>query len=216
MINYERIFFLFLITSIVSSQKYESVIHFKDGTEKSGYIKYGAKPFASNITTTDKVKFRISKESKEVTEFEFSKISKIDLTKSGDVIRTYYFQTPEENLKVVLEVTLEHEGNAVSLYKHIQSVNTSTNGYNPGSINEYYLQKGKKNIVKIFPGKFMGISSENLIKNFFEDCPKLVELIDREAFKMFVANTPSLAKKKNTNRLIEIVKYYNSKCSVEN
>ena len=211
----ERIIILICFTSsMVFSQKTEGTIHFKDGTEKIGYVKYGPKPLLSDISIMDKVKFRTSKESNEISEFEYTDIAKIDLMKDGEILSTSYFKTLKKNPNIILEVTLVHKGN-VSLFTHIAHVNTP-NSYGGGSIREYYVQRDEENIVKIFPGKVMGISSEKLMMRFFSDCPKLVELIDREAFKRFVANSPGLAKNKNANRLIEIVKYYNSKCLREN
>ena len=69
---------------------------------------------------------------------------------------------------------------------------------------------------RFYIGRLDNSKIDEILLDFFEDCPKLVELIDRKAFKMFVANSPSLAKKRHTNRIIEIVKYYNSKCSGSN
>jgi len=206
--------FLFFITSITLAQKKEGIIHFKDGTEKHGYIKYGPSPFASNILVTDKVKFRKTIKSKEIIDYEFSKISKIDLIRNGEILWSSYFKIPKKNPDIILEVNLVHKG-ITSLYTHMASVNNPSN-YGGGSITEYYVQNNEEGIVKIFPGKPFGVSSEKLMKQFFKDCPKLVELIEKEAFKRYVANTPKLAKRKTKNRLIEIVKFYNSKCNVGN
>lgn len=205
--------FTFFITLIVYSQKTESIIHFKDGTEKVGYIKYGPKPFASNITTTDKVKFRTSKESKEITEFEYSEISKIDIIKDGDIIRTSYFINPDKNPHVVLEVSLVYKAN-VNLYEHIT---TGYNGYRSYSIVEYYAQRDKNNAVKIFPVGLLGNGSDKAMIDFFSDCEKLIEYIKKRTFEKYVKNHPDYEDKpKLRSRFLEIVKYYNSKCSPEN
>ncbi|MEE9362414.1 MAG: hypothetical protein V3U92_07445 [Cellulophaga sp.] len=203
--------FVFFTALIVSSQKREGTIYFKDGTKKVGYIRNRS----DIITSKDRLEFRISKKSKEISEFKYTDISKIDFNNatSENIFAIFYYKTLMENSENMLEVSLIYKG-YVSLYRHIGYFENSQGG--GGSITEYYVQKGEENIVKIFPGKVLGKSSETLMKSFFEDCPKLVELIDRKAFKMFVANSPSLAKKRHTNRIIEIVKYYNSKCSGSN
>lgn len=210
--------FTFFITLIVSSQKTESIIYFKDGTEKIGYIKYGPHPFASNITTTDKVKYRTSKESKEITEFEYSEISKINIIEDGDIIRTSYFKNPDKNPHVVLEVTLVYEAD-VNLYEHIAtgSISNGSNGYRSYPIFEYYAQRGKNNIVKIFPVGLLGNGSDKAMIEFFSDCSKLIGYIKNRTFEKYVKNHPDYEDEpKLRSRFLEIVKYYNSKCSTEN
>jgi len=199
--------FIFFITTITYAQKIEGTIHFNDGTQKSGYIKYGPKAIAKNIKTTDNVKFFKTKNSNKKVEFKYSNISKIDLTKNGDLITTIYFKVYEKDPNIIFDVTLEHEGH-VSLYKNTHFDNY---GY---IIETYFVQKDDQNIVKIFPVGVLGNGSDKAMKNYFIDCPKLLELIDRRAFRMYFANKPSLEKsEKFKNRLIEIVKYYNTKCA---
>ena len=216
------ILFMLLTTAMGFSQKIEATLHLKDGTTKTGFIKYGLNPFAPNLYVTDKVKYRKTITSKEITEYAYSLISRIDVLEEGKLMRSLYFRTTEKNPKIVLELLLVYQEGEVNLYAAPVDVITpndvvqSGKPYVVASVSAYYLQKdGEAHVFKVFPGKVMGISSEKLMQDYFEDCPKLVELIGRKAFKMYVANTPSLADQKSKNRLIEIVKYYNTNCAAE-
>jgi len=205
------IFTLLTSLSTFAQDSKGSVIHFKDGSTKVGYFKYGS-PFRGNILITDKLKFRTNKKNKDFSEYDFSEISKI-VTPTGN---TYYYLTPKDNLQIILKVSLVYEG-SIKIYRHQQLAN----GGGPNSNIQYmaevfYLQKGEESLVHVFPNKTFGASPEKLMKNFFKDCPKLVQLIDRQAFKIYVANNPDLAGIRTESRLIEIVKYYDTKCIEDN
>ncbi|MEM9001213.1 MAG: hypothetical protein AAGB24_13195 [Bacteroidota bacterium] len=203
-----------LTTCLLSlAQKGQGTIYFKNGTKKTGLVKYGPKLTATNMRTTDKVLYKTHKKDKNPIEYDFFEIFKIEYA-FGTSTLTYYFKIPEENPNIVLDVSLLYEGN-VNLYRHSSLVTSTTpnGGTATGYTHNYYVQKNEKQVSRIFPNRFMGPSSQKLMKQYFSDCPKLVELIARDAFKMYVANTPKLAKNKTANRLIEIAKYYDSNCS---
>ncbi len=196
------------MTLYSSAQKGQGTIHFKDGTKKVGFFNYGPGITAPNIRVTDKVIYKTNKKDKKSIEYDFTDISSIEYG-SGNKAFVYYFKIPEENQNVILDVNLLYDGK-VKLYLHSSTVAGPMNTYQE---NVYYVQKNEDYIYRIFPNKFMGPSSKKLLKQYFSDCIKLVELIDREAFKMYVANNPELKKNSVQNRLLEIVKYYDSKCS---
>lgn len=202
----------FFVATFAFSQKTEGVIYFKDGTKKVGYVKVGPKFSETNIGIKDKVKFRIDKKSKEISEFEYSNILKIDFIKKSKVIRTSYFKVPLNNPEVILEVSLEFEAE-VNLYYHFSKA-VGSNGY---SSDDYYVQRGEDNIVKIFPVGIFGSGSEKAMMNYFGDCLKLVEHIKNETFKKYVENHPDFKEKSKVySRMIEIVKYYNINCLENN
>ena len=81
---------------------------------------------------------------------------------------------------------------------------------------EYHVQTKGREMVKIFPVGLLGNGTNKAIKKYFNDCPRLGKLIDQEAFTRSVGNDPDLSRtEKFRKRLIEIVKYYDSKCSLE-
>ena len=111
----------------------------------------------------------------------------------------------------LFDYTLIHEGET-SLYSRKVLVITGSLYYET----RYFVQGPGKSFTKIFPVGAMGNGSDKAMKKYFKDCPKLVKLISQQAFKKFVGNDPNLKRsEKFRNRLIEMVKYYNSKCSKE-
>ena len=206
-----KYFILFIACAITlssSAQKGQGTIHFKDGTKKVGFFNYGPNLTASTIRVTDKVIYKTNKKDKQSIEYDFDDISYLEHG-FGNKKFVYYFKVPEENQNIILDVNLLYEGK-VKLYRHSSIISGPMNTYNE---NVYYVQKNEDFIFRVFPNKFMGPSSKRLLKQYFSDCAKLVELIDREAFEMYVANNPELKKNYSENRLLEIMKYYDSKCS---
>jgi len=200
------IFTLFII-SISFSQRTESIVYLKDGTKKVGYINQ----LGDNVSTIDKVKFRTNKKSKKIIEIDITKISKIDFTKDGNIQETDYFKTLEKDPNTILKVTLEYEG-YISLFQRI------VYGFQ-GNIShiEHYFQKNEKGLVKISPVGFLANGTEKAIIKYFNDCPKLAQYIKNETFKKYVKSRKEFEKKpKFRQRLIEILKYYNSKCLQNN
>ncbi len=198
-------FFTLFSVSIAFAQKSECTVYFKDGTNKVGFIKeMGSKPGLN-----EKFKFRTNKKSKEIFEFKIENIAKIDFIENGVVNRTMYYKHSENNPNVFLEVILIYK-NEVSLYYHYVSEYQYNN-------TEYYVQRGEDKLVKIFNVNALGNRSKNLMMKYFNDCPVLIEHIKKDTFKNYVKNHPDFVDKpKLQSRIIEIVKFYSTKCLENN
>ncbi len=104
-----------------------------------------------------------------------------------------------ENSNRLLDLVIEGK---VSLYRDMLHVDN-------GVQLVYYVDKKNEKLTKIFPVGFMGNGSDKAISEYFNDCPAILELLEREAFRKFVKMKKGL---KSQYRLEEIVKYYNQKC----
>lgn len=205
------LFLAFTITTAIHGQWHNGVIYFEDGSTKSGLLSLG----------DEEVVLRKSKKSKEKTKFITSIIDRVDFVEKDEVLVTFLFMSAKSRASTkTLMVNLEFEGE-VSLYRHYNyesGVNVSDgnrgNQYvGGGEVIEYYVGRDSENLTKIFPVGVLGNGSEKAIKDYFYKCPKLIELIEREAFERLVGNDPKIKKsQKFKQRLIEIVKYYNSNC----
>ncbi len=182
-----------LVSSILNAQKLNGTIYFKDGTIKNGLIK---------ITNNEKIKFKTNKDSEDITTYSSIEVDKVEIEfeKNRKEIRVYkdienLFQYGEKLLtllvegKVNLYIDMLHVDNGVQLV--------------------YYVDKKKEKLTKIYPVGFLGNGSDKAISEYFNDCPALIELLEREAFRKFVRMKKGL---KSQYRLEEIVKYYNREC----
>jgi len=193
--------FFLVVTTNVFSQNLNGVIYFNEGSTKSGFVSLG----------DDEVVLRPTKKSKEKTKFKSESVDKVELMDEGVVSTTFFFkQTKKGKSLKTLVVTRLWEGE-VSLYLHYSSgMNSNHVGY---ETLRYYVARDEETLSKIFP---TGIdkTSERTIKEYFHDCPRLGELIDKKAFQRVVDNNHKLKRnEKVPERLKEIVKYYNSNCS---
>jgi len=182
-----------LFTSILNAQKQNGTIFFKDGTTKNGLLK---------ITNNHKIKFKINENSEDVLTYSSLEVEKIEIEfkKNRKEVKVYkdtesLFQSSDKLL------TLLEEGK-VNLYMDMLHVDNGVQLI-------YYVDKKKEKLTKIYPVGFMGNGSDKAIEEYFQDCPTLLELLKREAFRKFVKMKKGL---KSQYRLEEIVKYYNQKC----
>jgi hypothetical protein len=183
-----------LISSTLYAQKTNGTIYFKDGTNKKGYIK---------ITQNDKIKFKKNKNSEDIIKYSSIEIEKVEIEheKYGKKILFYKkVESPFQNSNKLLPKLIDGK---VNLYLDIVF-----NGQN-GVSHDYYADKEKGTLTKIWPVGLFANGSEKVISEYFKDCPELLKLLKREAFRKFVKMKKG---NKTQFRLEEIVKYYNNKC----
>ena len=183
-----NLFALTLLT-IVNLNAQNDIIFFKDGTSKKGYVK---------ITQNDKIKFKTNKNSKDFIKYSSTEVEKIEINhkKYGKSTKVYkrvknFFQDSDQLLNLMVE------GKANLYYNLVD--------YGHGLQPVYYVDKEKE----LTTNPVIILKSDKIIAEFFKDCPNLLKLLKREAFRKFVKMKKGL---KYQNRLIEIVKYYNTKC----
>lgn len=189
------------LTAQKTAHKFDGVIYYKDGSTKSGFISL----------IDDKIVFRPTRKSKEKTKIDATKIDKIKFGDKNDTNATFFFkQLANKNSDKTIPVTRLLEGN-VSLYLYYSSgINANNGGY---ETLRYYVAKKDEQLSLILP---TGIAktSDRAIKEYFDDCPKIGEYIDKKAFQKIVDNNAKLRRsEKVPRRLKDIVNYYNSNCA---
>ncbi|MGC1205822.1 MAG: hypothetical protein WA839_13175 [Flavobacteriaceae bacterium] len=196
----------FLISAMIFSQNSTAIISFNDGTKKEGIVvikKQNAWGGEGDV--------QYEKNNESVARYRFSEINRIDYLNGRDTINTFYIIKENDKKKEkFIVVSLEWKGK-VSLFKEEFVKNTYENIY--GYIySKYYLQKKDEEIVNIYPTAYR--NAKRPMKNYFSDCPKLVDLIERNAFKKYVLGKYSKLNESERLELeiIETIKYYNSNC----
>jgi hypothetical protein len=146
-----------------------------------------------------------------VARYRFSEINRIDYLNGRDTISTFYIIKEHDKKKEkFIVVSLEWKGE-VSLFKeeYVKSTYENIHGF---IFSKYYLQKKDAEIVNIYPTAYRNVKRP--MKNYFSDCPKLVDRIERNAFKKYVLGKyPKLNESERLElEIIETIKYYNSNC----
>lgn len=196
------ILFLILSSSVATSQTDKKTVYLKNGEIKTGYITF----------KENGIKFKVDRKSKEKINYSPDEIVKIEIEKENGLIKTQIYkkiatsQFGEEKL-----VTIEIIGK-VNLYTYINYyTNVSVNGgVSRGAETQYFVERGDSGMTKIYPVGILGNGSDKAIKKYFYGCPSLLQLKKKKAFRKLVGNRKG---NKVYNRMVEIVKYYNSKCN---
>nr|WP_321223491.1 hypothetical protein [uncultured Psychroserpens sp.] len=186
---------LFFSTILVYAQKEHGTIYFKDGTLKKGLVK---------IKNNHELKFKENKDTKEAIIYTFATVKKVQI--EGFQMR-YYKKTNEafQPNRLVYKLI----DGKVNLYMDEVST-TNSQGMVGGTALKYYVDKENEDVVQIYPGTPLGKSSDRIIAEYFKDCPKLIALLDRDAFRKSVKMRKG---RRSQFRLEEIVKYYNENCN---
>ena len=203
----KNIFLLtFLISTMIFSQNSTAIISFNDGTKKEGVVvikKQNAWGGEGDV--------QYEKNNESVARYRFSEINRIDYLNGRDTISTFYIIKENDKKKgKFIVVSLEWKGE-VSLFKeeYVKSTYENIHGF---IFSKYYLQKKDAEIVNIYPTAYR--NPKRSMKNYFSDCPKLVDRIERNAFKKYVLGKyPKLNEGERLElEIIETIKYYNSNC----
>ena len=155
---------------MVYGQKQNGTIDFKDGL--------------INIKDNHEIKFRTNKDTKKVVIHTSARMEKRRF--EGYEMKCYkntdnLFQGSD---RLIYKIT----DGEVSVHKDIMFVNYSN--HTRISIQRetivYYIDKDNEELVKIYPGTAFGKSSDRVIAKYFQDRPRLIELLDRDALGKFV------------------------------
>ena len=176
---------MLLSSFITTGQNVKKTIYLKNGETKTGFV-----------TLNDSgVKFKVHKKSKDKIKYLPNEVERVEFDNENGIKTIYVYKNTErilENSPRLMNIILE--GN-VTLYQEFY-----TYGYSSGFC--YYVSKQNE--------KLTLISSNKAIKNYFQDCPSFIELLNREAFRKIVVMEKG---NKTPLRLLKMVEYYNSKCS---
>ena len=188
--------FLFLITI-----NFHSYSQFSEPYRPTKVVlKTGDSLVGMGKTRNKAFKFRASSESKAFF-IDFSKIKFIKQKNSeNEWIKFKFFQTTNsEKFTRVQELNI---GGTLELYAIISNRNVSVAGGGsfPMTSVSYYLKKNhEERLTKI--GIYDPVFSDytTLVRNYFSDCPKLIEKIENKTLRF-------------RDGLEKMVKYYNSNC----
>ncbi|WP_301162031.1 hypothetical protein [uncultured Winogradskyella sp.] len=164
------------------------------------FLKSGDSLVGMGKTRNKAFKFRANSESKAFF-IDFSKIKFIEQKNSeNEWIKFKFFQTT--NSDKFIRVQELNVGETLELYAIISNGNVSVAGGGsfPMTSVSYYLKKNQEEkLTKI--GIYDPVFSDytTLVKNYFSDCPKLIEQIENKTLRF-------------RDGLEEMVKYYNSNC----
>lgn len=103
-----------------------------------------------------------------------------------------------------------HEGHTSLYFRTVDKKNEF--GQREYARTEFYVKtEGDENLTKLYSqGVFGNGTGKKNLKKYFQDCPKLIELIKNNAFKKYFENKTNMSRfVKLNNRFIEMVKFYN-------
>ena len=176
--------------SFLSNQFKRSVVYFKDGSEKNGFVKF---------TNNDRIKFKTDKKEKTVN-LSHETVDKI-ITRIDGIKSTFQYRTIKGRKKPSL---LEILGSGkVTLYRDSFTTNTNnknfSNSFNTNKYTYYYVSKSdEKEITDLDYKKFSPKHFIKAAKLYFKDCPQLIDKLEK--------------KELGRRDFVAIVDYYNEDC----
>lgn len=190
------IFSLFICFGILTSaQNVTHVLHFKDGTTKTGTIKMGAK----------KLKYRASKKDK----FEEIDLSTLDYGvttyKKKDITETWGYASVKKGKKPIL-MQITYLGENIRLYEW--NAGDVSRGASSGSVSggvsvsviRHFAQRTDENFATMLrSGTVMGKSFEKRARPYFKDCKSLLKLLGKDGYKK--------------GDIKAVIEYYDNECS---
>ncbi|WP_047546338.1 hypothetical protein [Psychroserpens sp. Hel_I_66] len=178
------------LSSVLYAQKEKGTIYFKDGSKKEGLVA---------INANHDITYKLTENSEKFLIYNASTVEKVQL----EGFATQYYKTIENGLENTDRLVIKLIDGKVSLYKDFKETNN-------GKVNLYFVEKDNEPLAQMYPAKSFAKSSDKVIKDYFQDCPQLIELLDKEAFRKDV----KMKEGRNSQlRLEAIVKYYNDKCN---
>ena len=188
----KKLILLLLLSSFITTgQNVKETIYLKNGETKTGFVKLD----------DSGVKFKVHKKSKDKIKYLPNEVERVEFESENGIKTIYVYKNTErilENSPRLMNIILE--GN-VTLYEEFY-----TYGYSFET--RYYVSKQNEKLTLIYKG--LGNSSNKAIKNYFQDCPSFIELLNRQAFRKIVVMEKG---NRIPLRLLKMVEYYNSKCS---
>ena len=189
---------IFFLVGNITAQKLNGKVYLKTGEIKVGLLKL-SKDFST-------IKYKENKKSKDKIKYTSVEVEKIEI-ESWALCKcwtTLIYKTKETPFRIYEKLMEKVIDGKVSLYRDLSYGEKV--GYS-----DIYFEKNEK-FIKIFnSGGWNSVNkTEKIINEYFKDCERLIELRNRKAFEKFVA-----MKKygKFYKKVIEIVKFYNEKCS---
>lgn len=190
---------LFLLSHGVFAQSGKGTIHLNDGSTLTGIVK---------ITNSGHVKYWVNKESKKQV-LRKERIDIVVLTGKDGELYEYAFRRIYSSVNAPIKVMEVVTKGKITLYKIVTQSTTQTVGAGPNgqmmmgptfTISNYFVGKeGTKEVERITSrGALFEKNFRKAAMKYFEDCPKLVKLIEDRTYKK--------------RDLEEIVKFYNEKC----
>lgn len=194
---------LFLWISIVSAQKTEAKLYFKDGSEQIGFAKFKGK---------DKVKFKETKKDKPII-YNWEDLTKITLTKPGSG-RYHFYYKKIKGTETFKPLQLVSDGE-IKLYRIVTKGYDIkySNGTNSGvfgsdnaipqttrtEIEDFYISKTDEDVIDMSYGSEFFKNFKETSISFFADCKDIVTKIEDGTCTI--------------NDIRDIVFYYNFKCN---
>ncbi|AXT56097.1 hypothetical protein D1815_10170 [Aquimarina sp. AD1] len=188
--------------NVLSAQKTEAKLYFKDGSELIGFAKFKGK---------DRIKFKETKKNKAII-YNWEDLHKITLTKPGSGRYHFYYKKIKET-DTFKPLQLVSDGK-IMLYRVVTKGYDIkySNGANAGvfandngvpqttrtEIENFYISKAEEDVIDISYGSEFFKNFRETSMSFFADCKEIVAKIEEGTYTI--------------NDIRDIVFYYNFKC----